>query len=192
MNNFHSNPIHDLVNHQQSLPSDDLPDPFSNKSSKPFSSVPHPPKETINGKQNDALDTSATRPKRPIFLVKPHFTSAPQKSPLIFQDRSSPEPTLPNKPPQNSSTMIKDLSIGRKPRNTSSESRVRDSGGPMSLIKAYLESGYSTAMNKEYDKALAVTLQAKGMIEKYLAKEWKFEFEFPFLTFHNLIAINYR
>jgi len=62
----------------------------------------------------------------------------------------------------------------------------------MSLIKAYLESGYSTAVNKEYDKALAVTLQAKGMLEKYLAKDWKFEFEYLFLTLHNLIGIQYR
>ena len=137
------------------------------------------------------LNISASiKPKRPVLLLKPGNSSqnSIQKPLLASVDKSTPN--IP-KTFQNLRTVLQDYSPSKKKKNVSVESATKE-GGPVSLVKAYLDSGYSCANNKDNEKALGITLQAKSLIDKYLAKNWKFDFETLFLTYYNLSSYTYK
>ncbi len=179
--------------------------PLKEKTENHFtdSHITHPHSSTYlhpssNGKQNKAnvlfndKFPHADKNRRPRLVPKPNPSDPlPQKVVLAPpEEKANPSSNvLPNL----SLLGGKDLpSTDRKARININTEEITKMGGPLALIKAYLESGYNCGVNKETEKALAITIQARNLVDKNLKKNVQIDFEILFITYYNLISFNYK
>jgi len=186
--NFQSNSIL----HAQKPPFDGMKQPNSEPLDQGPSALIRSKKVHPNGKLNALLEAhyqSLAKPKRPLLPNNPNSNTS--KSTVLNQEKNYPPINNNITLPYASNSTVKDSPGFRRTRNINSELKPKE-GSPISLIKAYLESGYINSTKNDYEKALIITTQAKNTLEKSIQKNWKFDFEIMLQLFHNLIAFTYK